>query len=44
MEAPKVIAAGFATTEDLHEWHEVEVDDDCSKPLEEEEPIPESHG
>ena len=32
------------TSEDLHEWHEVEVDDnDCSKSLEEEELIPESH-
>ena len=43
VEAEEAIAAR-ATSEDLHEWHEVEVDDDdCSKPLEEEEPIPESH-
>ena len=43
MEATKEIAAR-ATSEDLHEWHEVEVDnDDCSKSPEEEEPIPESH-
>ena len=28
-----------ATSEDLHEWLEVEDDDDCSKSLVEEEPI-----
>ena len=43
MEASKEIAAR-TTSEDLHEWHEVEDDDDdCSKPLDEEEPITESH-
>ena len=30
MEAPKVIAAVTATTEDLDEWHEVEVDEEMT--------------
>ena len=43
MEATKEIAARN-TSEGLHEWHEVEDDDDdCSKSLVEEEPIQESH-